>query len=171
MAAFISPFRIVSAADSVPWEPTIEDVNKRRWDYVELHRLVGGVDVGLPAPYHMVVARDRGGRTCGAGATKDIYSATEQFNRCFAAFLVASSGHSSRMVVTGSLAPYADGFVYLFASGSVGQYRPSRGFCEDLAALPIIDGGLILPLGEDLLVVGRVPGAEMTSGVIMPKAR
>jgi hypothetical protein len=37
---------------------TIDDVNKRRWDYAELHRLAGGVDVGMPSPYHMVVARD-----------------------------------------------------------------------------------------------------------------
>ena len=88
MAAFISPFRIVNAADSVPWEPTIEDVNKRRWDYAELHRLVGGVDVGLPAPYHMVVARDGAVGLPVMPPTKDIYSATEQFNRCFAALLV-----------------------------------------------------------------------------------
>ena len=88
MAAFISPFRIVSAADSVPWEPTIEDVNKRRWDYAELHRLVGGVDVGLPAPYHMVVARDGAVGLPVLPPTKDIYSATEQFNQCFAALLV-----------------------------------------------------------------------------------
>ena len=28
------------------------------WDYVELHRMVGGIDVGLPAPFHMAVFRD-----------------------------------------------------------------------------------------------------------------
>jgi hypothetical protein len=88
MAAFISPFRIVSAADSVAWEPTIEDVNKRRWDYAELHRLVGGMDVGLPAPYRMVVARDGAVGLPVLPPTKDIYSATEQFNQCFAALLV-----------------------------------------------------------------------------------
>ncbi len=56
MASFISPFRIVNAPDSAPWAPTVDNVNKRGWDYTELHRLVGGVDVGLPSPYHMVIA-------------------------------------------------------------------------------------------------------------------
>jgi hypothetical protein len=88
MAAFISPFRIVNAPDSAPWRPGIEDVNRRQWDYAELHRLVGGVDVGLPPPYHMVVARDGAVGLPVLAPTKDIYSATEQFNRCFAALLV-----------------------------------------------------------------------------------
>jgi hypothetical protein len=88
MAAFISPFRLVSVASSKPWTPTIEDVNKGQWDYVELHRLVGGVDVGLPPPYHMVVARDGAVGLPVLPPIRDIHSATEQFNRCFAALLV-----------------------------------------------------------------------------------
>jgi hypothetical protein len=88
MAAFISPFRIVNALDSTQWAPTLDDVNSRRWDYAELHRVVGGVDVGLPGPYHMVVARDGAVGLPVLPPTKDIYSATERFNRCFAALLV-----------------------------------------------------------------------------------
>jgi hypothetical protein len=88
MAAFISPFRIVNAPGSPQWAPTIDDVNNRRWDHAELHRLAGGVDVGMPSPYHMVVARDGAVGLPVLPPTKDIYSATEQFNRCFAALLV-----------------------------------------------------------------------------------
>jgi len=88
MAAFISPSRVVNPADSAPWTHSIEDVNRRRWDYAELHRLVGGVDIGPPPPYHMVVARDGAAGLPALPPTKDIYSATEQFNRCFAALLV-----------------------------------------------------------------------------------
>ena len=88
MAAFLSPFRIINAPDSPPWAPTIDDVNRRRWNYAELHRLVGGVDVGLPAPYHMVVARDGAVGLPVLRSTQDISSAAEHFNRCFAALLL-----------------------------------------------------------------------------------
>ena len=88
MAAFISPFRLVNAAHSTPWTQTVEDANKGRWDYVELHRLVGGVDVGLPSPYHMVVARDGAVGLPVLPTIRDIHAATECFNRSFAALLV-----------------------------------------------------------------------------------
>jgi hypothetical protein len=42
----------------------------------------------LPPPYHMVVARDGAVGLPVLAPTKDIYSATKQFNRCFAALLV-----------------------------------------------------------------------------------
>jgi hypothetical protein len=83
-----SPFRIVSAADSVPWKPTIEDVNKRRWDYAELHGLVAGVESASPRCITWSWRETAAAGLPVLAPTKDIYSATEQFNRCFAAFLV-----------------------------------------------------------------------------------
>src|ERR1700761_4415694 len=55
--AYLSPFRIVEKdGTSEPWSVTIEQVNKCSWDYVALHEVMGGVDVGLESPYHMVIA-------------------------------------------------------------------------------------------------------------------
>lgn len=58
MVAFLGPFRIVEASGTTPWSISIDQVNSRSWDYVALHEIVGGVDVGLNTPYHMAVGRD-----------------------------------------------------------------------------------------------------------------
>jgi hypothetical protein len=58
MVAFLRPFRLVNGPHSAKLELDISDINKRRWDYVELHRMVGGIDIGLPPPFHMTVFRD-----------------------------------------------------------------------------------------------------------------
>lgn len=58
MVAFLKPFRLVDGPASTKWKLDIADINQRRWDYVELHRMVGGIDVGLPPPFHMAVFRD-----------------------------------------------------------------------------------------------------------------
>jgi hypothetical protein len=88
MVAYISPFRLVDGPDSLPWEITIEQVNKGGWDYVALHELVGHVDVGLAPPYHMVIARDGAVALPPIPDLRDHQEAVEFFNRCFAALLL-----------------------------------------------------------------------------------
>lgn len=58
MVAFLRPFRLVEGPNSTKWKLDISAINQRRWDYVELHRMVGGIDIGLPPPFHMAVFRD-----------------------------------------------------------------------------------------------------------------
>lgn len=58
LVTYISPFRIVDNSMTAPWSVTIEEVNSKTWDYVALHELVGGIEVGLAEPYHMAVSRD-----------------------------------------------------------------------------------------------------------------
>lgn len=56
MIAFLHPFRLVDVDGVAAWNAPIEQINGG-WDYVALHRLVGG-DVGLEPPYPLVVGRD-----------------------------------------------------------------------------------------------------------------
>lgn len=88
MVAYLSPFRIVKAQESSLWSVEIADVNRGTWDYVELHKLVGGIDVGLPAPYHMVVARDGAVGLPALPHLRDVQAAVEFINRCFAGLLL-----------------------------------------------------------------------------------
>jgi hypothetical protein len=88
LIAYLDPFRIVEHDTLSPWQATLEEVNALRWDYVKLHEIVGGIDVGLEAPYHLVVTRD------GALALPPIkslqvdHATVEFFNRCLASFLI-----------------------------------------------------------------------------------
>ena len=88
MVAFLSPFRIVDTPDLPRWDPGIDAINRGAWDYAELHRLVGGVDVGLPGPYHMVVTRDGGVGLPTVSELQGDQQAVEFVNRCFAALLL-----------------------------------------------------------------------------------
>ena len=56
MIAFLHPFRLVDVDGVAAWNAPIEQINGG-WDYVALHRLVGG-DVGLEPPCPLVVGRD-----------------------------------------------------------------------------------------------------------------
>lgn len=88
MVVYLHPFRMIESTAIEKWTASIEQVNKGDWDYVKLHDVAGGIDVGLPAPYHMLVGRD------GALALPPIpklhsdQQAVEFFNRCLAAFLL-----------------------------------------------------------------------------------
>ncbi|MFZ1429565.1 MAG: hypothetical protein WAS21_22680 [Geminicoccaceae bacterium] len=57
MIAFLHPFRLVDVDSVAAWSAPIEQINGCGWDYVALHRLVGG-DVRLEPPYPLVVGRD-----------------------------------------------------------------------------------------------------------------
>ena len=67
---------------------TIEQVNRQSWDYVALHEVIGGVDVGLKSPYHMVVARDGALALPPLPELRSDQAAVEFFNRCLAALLL-----------------------------------------------------------------------------------
>lgn len=88
MITYLHPFRLVETADDPEWEVTIEQVNTRGWDYVALHRLVGGVDVGLEPPYHLVVGRDGALALPPLEALRSPQAAVERFNLYLAALLL-----------------------------------------------------------------------------------
>ena len=88
MVAFLNPFRLVNSPGLQPWNVTVEDVNGLSWDYSALHELVGGVNVGLPEPYHMVFSRDGGIALPPMPQLRNNLEAVEFFNRCFAAMLL-----------------------------------------------------------------------------------
>lgn len=41
-----NPFRLVLRSDEDTWNPTIEEINKRTYDYVKLHRVSTFIDIG-----------------------------------------------------------------------------------------------------------------------------
>jgi hypothetical protein len=88
MVAYLHPFRLVNGPASPPWDLTVEDVNRLDWDYVALHEIVGGADVGLAPPYHMVFARDGGVALPPIPQLRNDQEAVEFFNRSFAALLL-----------------------------------------------------------------------------------
>lgn len=88
MIAYLHPFRIVDAEGEADWDATVEQVNKRAWDYVALHRLVGGIEIGLPSPYHLVVGRDGSLALPPIDELRSVQAAVERFNRCLAGLLL-----------------------------------------------------------------------------------
>lgn len=88
LATFLHPFRIINGPDSPDWNVSIEQINSRTWNYAALHEIVGGIEVGLDAPYHLVVCRDGGLALPPIPALRDERKAVEFFNQCLAAILV-----------------------------------------------------------------------------------
>lgn len=88
LIAYLHPFRIVDSPDLAPWTANIEDVNQRSWDYVALHEMAGGLQVGLPTPYHLVVARDGAFALPPVDALRSDQAAVGFFNRCLASLLI-----------------------------------------------------------------------------------
>lgn len=88
MVAYLQPFRIVNGPNSPPWQVTIDEVNGGSWDYIALHELVGGVDVGLEPPHHLVVCRDGGVGLPVLPHLRSDQQAVEFFNRCLASLLI-----------------------------------------------------------------------------------
>lgn len=88
MIAYIHPFRILNGPESKPFDVTVDEVNRHAWDYASLHELVGGVDVGLSAPYHLVLSRDGAVALPPLPHLRNDQEAVEFFNKCFAALLL-----------------------------------------------------------------------------------
>jgi hypothetical protein len=88
LVSYIQPFRLVEAEGLDPWTVSLEQVNRAQWDYVKLHEIAGGIDVGLAAPYHMLVGRDGTLALPPIPALRSDQQAVEFFNRCLAALLL-----------------------------------------------------------------------------------
>lgn len=85
---YLHPFRLVTNDEHHNWCVSIEEVNRRTWDYVKLHRVVGGVDVGLPTPYHLLVGFDGALALPPIPDLRPVSRAVEFFNRCLGAILI-----------------------------------------------------------------------------------
>lgn len=88
LIAYLHPFRMVESDTIKSWSLTIDQVNGRSWDYVALHDMAGGIDVGLPNPYHLVVARDGALALPPIDGLRSHQEAVEFFNQCLAALLI-----------------------------------------------------------------------------------
>ena len=88
LVSFLHPFRIVDAPKSPKWTVSLEQINTGTSDYVALHEIVGGIDVGLESPYHMVVCRDGGLALPPVLDLRKDQAAVEFFNRCLASILL-----------------------------------------------------------------------------------
>lgn len=88
MIAFLQPFRLVDGPAASRWKATISHVNRRNWDYVELHKMVGGIDVGLTPPFHMVVFRDGAIALPVLPDRRTVTESVEFINRNFSALLL-----------------------------------------------------------------------------------
>ena len=88
LGTFIHPFRLVNNLETPEWDATIEQINSASWDYVALHEMVGGIDVGLESPYHLVVCRDGAIAVPPIRELRDETAAVTFFNRTLAALLL-----------------------------------------------------------------------------------
>lgn len=88
MIAYLHPFRLVDADGLAPWDASIDQINRRAWDYAQLHALVGGIGVGLESPYHMVVGRDGALALPPIEILRSTQTAVEYFNRCLGGLLL-----------------------------------------------------------------------------------
>lgn len=87
LVTYLEPFRIIQGPEA-NWQCNIEDVNANNWNYVQLHELVGGIDVGLAPPYHLIVTLDGALALPPIPKLRSDQEAVEFFNRCLAAFLL-----------------------------------------------------------------------------------
>lgn len=88
LLTYLNPFRLIQATPSDEWTPTIEEINSGTWDRVKLHEIIGGIDVGLPPPYHMAVCFDGALALPPIPELRAADKAVEFFNRCLGALLL-----------------------------------------------------------------------------------
>ena len=88
LITYVHPFRMIDSNAFDPWSASIEQVNCGTWDYVKLHEIAGGIDVGLPPPYHMLIGRDGALALPPIPKLRSDQEAVEFFNRCLAGLLL-----------------------------------------------------------------------------------
>jgi hypothetical protein len=88
LITYLSPFTLVESQGAPSWKSAISEINGRSWDYVGLHRNVAGVEVGLPAPYHMLIGADGALALPPVSQIRTSEQAADFFNRCLAAILI-----------------------------------------------------------------------------------
>jgi hypothetical protein len=87
-AIYLSPFRLIDFSGCEPLKYTMQELSSYDWDYVALHRISGGIDIGLPEPYYMLVARDGALFLPRIECTKTDQLTVGVFNRCLSALLL-----------------------------------------------------------------------------------
>ena len=55
---YTRPFRLVLRDEYDVWNPSIDDINNETYDYVKLHRISTGLDIGLPPPLNLLICFD-----------------------------------------------------------------------------------------------------------------
>jgi hypothetical protein len=91
LVTFLQPFRLVENTKTKNWTASLEQVNGGTWDYVELHRIVGGLDIGMPPPFHMVVGHDGALALPPAPELRTTTAAVKAFNRSLGALLLGGT--------------------------------------------------------------------------------
>lgn len=81
-----SPLRLVMRDQDV-WDPSIDDINRKTYDYVKLHRLSTFIDIGI-APFSMAVCFDGTFALPAIEKYRTRESALETFNRVLAEILL-----------------------------------------------------------------------------------
>jgi hypothetical protein len=87
ITANFNPLRFVVRSDKDIWEPTLEQINGRSYDYVKLHRLSTYFDAGI-APYSLGVCFDGTLVLPAIARFRDRNSALAQFNRTLSELLL-----------------------------------------------------------------------------------
>lgn len=124
LITYLSPFRMIESDELSAWATTIDQVNRHAWDYQALHEMAGGIDVGLPSPFHLIVARDGALALPPIAPLHSDQAATEFFNRCLAALLIGGvycEAVTPDGLDTGSVIDWR----YIRSSGR-GQAAPNR---------------------------------------------
>ena len=88
IAVYLSPFRIVEDQKFEPWKVSMEEVNFLKWDYAELHRIVGGIEVGLREPFYLIVCRDGALYLPWIEELRADSKAVEFFNHCLSGLML-----------------------------------------------------------------------------------
>ena len=144
LVAFLHPFRLVDGPTSPEWNVSLDQVNTATWDYVALHQIVGGIDVGLEPPYHMVVCRDGALALPPTTALRRGQAAIELFNQCLAAILLGGvycEAISSDGLDFGSILDWQYVRVTSYAPGAANRFHFSlRGqYASPLDAIALND--------------------------------
>jgi hypothetical protein len=88
LVTYLTPFRFIESNLLAPWKVDLNQINSRNWDYVALHEMAGGIDVGLKPPYHLVVSRDGALALPAVDALASLEGAVDYFNKCLSAILL-----------------------------------------------------------------------------------
>jgi len=86
VTANFSPFRLVLRSSDI-WEPKLEEINSRAYDYVKLHRLSSYYDVGI-APFSLGVCFDGTLVLPAVPQFRDRSAAVAQFNKTLSELLL-----------------------------------------------------------------------------------
>lgn len=85
---YLKPYRLIGADEDEIWSSSVEQINSRTWDYIKLHEITGGLDVGLKEPFHLVVGFDGALALPPLNLFRETGEAVEFFNRICGSILL-----------------------------------------------------------------------------------